>query len=336
MFRSLQKSMGQVFAVRTKTKCSGSPWLEHLISIANLFMNSSDLLPFPYMKAGAGLVVSILQTIKDARKNQDEFRELLTSIVGIFSLVRDQIVQQQIPTTFDAQCMAFNDRLLDIMTSLHEHARSTAEWKKYVRSAEIRDDIVGYRRTVDEMRDNFLLSAVLQTHRGIEQILVLDGINSLPAMLSYTWEGSSNRIVWLTDILDVETPIPLVLCQTWEMFVGVLLLMYRTRAGRRYIDNGDFDLTSNGSEHIDPTTWNSVVKAGLRFKMSALLRINLTEDSRQCPSCSTLNTHTSFGSEILCHYSIARPPSKFLRESWNRPHQKNLHCLESRMHRRQL
>ncbi|KAJ7592869.1 hypothetical protein C8J56DRAFT_1127431 [Mycena floridula] len=283
MFRSLQKSIGQVFAVRTKTQCSGSPWLEHLISIANLFMNSSDLLPFPDVKADAGLVVSILQTINDARKNQDEFRELLAGIVGIVSL-RSM-----------SRFIYHGSRLLDIMTSLHEHARSTAEWKKYARSAEIRDDIVGYRRAVDEMRDNFLLSAVLQTHRGIEQIL--DGINSLLAMLGYTWERSSNRVVLLTDLLDVETPIPLVVCQTWETFVGVL-----TRAERRYIDNGDFNLTSNGSEHIHPTTWNSVVKAVDNIpvaRRSTHMLPSCPEYCGKCPLSPFLQRLTVFLQSIL-------------------------------------
>ncbi|KAJ7592700.1 hypothetical protein C8J56DRAFT_481792 [Mycena floridula] len=157
MFKSLQKAIGQVFAIRIRSKTSGTPWLDHLLSVTNLVMNSSDLMPFPYMKAGACLVVSILQTIKDARKNQEDFRELLTSIVGIVRLVRDQILQSQISPIFDAQCTVFNDRLLDILTSLHEHARSTAEWKKYVRSAAIKEDLAGYRRAIDEMRENFLV-----------------------------------------------------------------------------------------------------------------------------------------------------------------------------------
>ncbi|KAJ7592817.1 hypothetical protein C8J56DRAFT_483344 [Mycena floridula] len=176
MLKSFRKAIGQVFAIRTKTR--GTPWLDHLLGVTNLILNSSDLLPFPYVKSGACLVINILQTIKDARKNEDDFRELLTSIVGIVRLVRDQILQNQISTTFDVQCIAFNDRLLDILGELHGNSRSTAKWKKYVRSAAIKDDIAGYRRAIDEARENFLLSTAIQTQRGIEQIL--DDINSLP------------------------------------------------------------------------------------------------------------------------------------------------------------
>ncbi|KAJ7592829.1 hypothetical protein C8J56DRAFT_1045284 [Mycena floridula] len=303
MLKSLQEAIGQVFAIRIRTKSHGTPWLDQLLSVTNLLMNSSDLLPFPYVKSCATLVVFILQTIRDVKKNQDDFRELLTNIVDVIKLVRDESLQSQCPslsTDFRNQCTEFNNRLIDILESIHEHSRSTGAWRRYARSATIKDDIARHRRTLDEFRNNLMLSTVIQTHRGIEQIL--DGIERFPMLLGYTWEGSHAATILLTDILDVETPIPLILCQTWEIFRDVLLLLHRTRPGKRYIDKGDYDLTINDTEHVKSTTWNSVVKAGLRVKMSAVLRVDSTEDNRRCPSCSTLNTQTSLGSEILCQH----------------------------------
>ncbi|KAJ7592810.1 hypothetical protein C8J56DRAFT_1127350 [Mycena floridula] len=167
--------------VSDRSKSQTFSWLDHLLSITKLLMNSRELIPFPYVKASAGLV--------DARKNQEDFRELVTSIVGIVSPLRSSM-----PSTY----IALNDRsrLLGILGTLHENSRSTVEWEKYVRSASIKDDIARRRRPVDEMRDNyFMLSTAIQTQRN---------------RTDTRWYRPASNM------LDVETPNPLILCQTWK------------------------------------------------------------------------------------------------------------------------
>ncbi|KAJ7592816.1 hypothetical protein C8J56DRAFT_483380 [Mycena floridula] len=76
-------------------------------------------------------------------------------------------------------------------------------------------------------------------------------------------------------------------------------------------------MKTNDSQDVEPTTWHSIVKAGLRVKMSALLHVKSTEDSRQCPSCSTVNYHASLGAELICQYcsSTFRVSQGFLEEA---------------------
>ncbi|KAJ7592798.1 hypothetical protein C8J56DRAFT_1045260 [Mycena floridula] len=98
-------------------------------------------------------------------------------------------------------------------------------------------------------------------------------------MLGYHWEGPSTRIVWLTDILDVERPVLLDFCQTWEVRsahsicdanlkdrLGIrrLTIVHAQETTGKAISR-DFDLTTDDNEHIDPKRWNSVVRAGLRI-----------------------------------------------------------------------
>ncbi|KAJ7592833.1 hypothetical protein C8J56DRAFT_483548 [Mycena floridula] len=304
---------GHVFAsriLRWKTPPARTIWLEYLLQVAHLLQNATELLPFPFIKAGASVVVDILETIKTVQNNRDDFRDLLTSIVDIVKTIRDEILLpgtgRILPARFSEQCTAFNDHLIDILGELHHNSRSTRAWKRYVLSNVIQSDIARYRKRVEEIRANFMLCTVIQNQLILHQVQngihdLRDDISRLPLTLGYTWERSSDRPIWLVDMMDVKTPLPVEFCQSWERFFDLLVFMHKDRPGGQHISLGDFEVSTNDNEHlVRSASWNSLVKPGSTLKMSALLRL-LEDDSRRCPGCSMIfNTALSLGSETRC------------------------------------
>lgn len=73
-------------------------------------------------------------------------------------------------------------------------------------------------------------------------------------------------------------------------FDGLLKLYFKHQVGRAFVDRGDYDLTSTGTESfvtpIDSKQWNVSVKPGRSLYMNAILRRSLKDNGpRKCPSC---------------------------------------------------
>ncbi|KAJ7583320.1 hypothetical protein C8J56DRAFT_894034 [Mycena floridula] len=283
-------------------------WLEHLLEVVTLLQSASNLAPVPYVNAGLTLIVHILKTIKTARQNQDDFRELVTSIVGIVTLVRDEIVNPKLQTNssaFMAHCKAFNESLLDIITEINNKLRSLSGAKKYLLSGAIKDDLQKHQDRIREIRYNFMLWIIMQNRLVVHEMRdtmhkMRKDIIELPRTL-----GIPGESILFIDILDLNTQLPLSLCQSWESFLELVLLIHKNlnRPGLRYITSGDFDLTIN-DQVVSSTIFSSLVKRGSTVKMSVMLHRSKEQsdaDSRRCPICSTLHIEpVALGSEIQC------------------------------------
>ncbi|KAJ7572905.1 hypothetical protein C8J56DRAFT_570933 [Mycena floridula] len=98
------------FVFQRKRKTCGSPWLDNLLLTANVVVGLSGSLPFPYVGSCATLVVFILQRIKNVKRNQNDFRDLLIDIVAVLQVVRDATLNDPNPSTdFCQQCTKFTN-----------------------------------------------------------------------------------------------------------------------------------------------------------------------------------------------------------------------------------
>ncbi|KAJ7592806.1 hypothetical protein C8J56DRAFT_483094 [Mycena floridula] len=148
-------------------------WLDHLLQVITLLQDAGDLAPVPYVSVGLSVVINILKIIKTAKQNQDDFRQLVTNIVGIVTLVRDEIVNRKLQTestTFLAYCETFNESLLDIMTELNNKLRSLSGPRKYLLASSIKEDIQKHQDRIHECRANFLLWIVMQNRLTVHQV----------------------------------------------------------------------------------------------------------------------------------------------------------------------
>ncbi|KAJ7592809.1 hypothetical protein C8J56DRAFT_483158 [Mycena floridula] len=227
-------------------------------------------------------------------------------------MVRDEIVNPRLQTdctTFLAHCKTFNESLLDIMRELNSKLRSLSGPKKFLLSSSIKADIQKHQERIHECRANFLLWIVMQNRLAVHQVHnsiheMRHDISQLPRSLGYPWEASGEFFL-LFDMMDICTQLPISLCQTWETFLDLLLLMHKNRPGLRYVTLGNFDLTrtrnNNRDQVVLSTTWNPTMINGSTVKMSAVLRRSEEQDSRQCPSCSTVESQpVDLGAEIQC------------------------------------
>ncbi|GAW07516.1 hypothetical protein LENED_009514 [Lentinula edodes] len=118
-------------------------------------------------------------------------------------------------------------------------------------------------------------------------------LTELPATLGYTWEGGSGlsqRPVILTDALGQTLRLPIELCESWELFDGMMKVYFKNRAGSQYIQRGDYVVTltsaparsyalitpSGHPRALDKTSWAEHVYAGSTMNMDVII----TERSR--------------------------------------------------------
>ncbi|EIM84347.1 uncharacterized protein STEHIDRAFT_170063 [Stereum hirsutum FP-91666 SS1] len=196
-------------------------------------------------------------------------------------------------------------------------------------------------------------AAVLEMDRSVQQLPILiqetiaeqrtvlfeikHCVNELPNTLGCTWEGGmahSQRPVVLRDALGQTLNLPLEFCESYDLLDGILKVYYRKRAGGRFVERGDYELTIPGDEmtdgpesastslvqcqkerqherayvsHRDDREWRDLVKAGISIDMNVIVRekvdvagledMHSWERARQrCPNCSFDNSKPPNGS----------------------------------------
>jgi hypothetical protein len=84
------------------------------------------------------------------------------------------------------------------------------------------------------------------------------------------------------------------------MFGNFLRTFFKHRAGRSYVDRGDYELMTNDSLIINPTTWDTIIKPGVTINMNAILRLLGLDDSdsRRCPGCARVCPQASLNSQV--------------------------------------
>ncbi|THH12861.1 hypothetical protein EW146_g7299 [Bondarzewia mesenterica] len=106
-------------------------------------------------------------------------------------------------------------------------------------------------------------------------------VQELPQKLGYHWECGFDRAhkpIRFSDMLGQTIHLPMELCISPEafpkLFDRLLRLYFSNRAGRSYVERGDYDLTLQLNDAlVDPATWSFHVKPGTSINMNAVLKI---------------------------------------------------------------
>ncbi|PSR71905.1 hypothetical protein PHLCEN_2v12249 [Hermanssonia centrifuga] len=113
------------------------------------------------------------------------------------------------------------------------------------------------------------------------------------------------RIGWRSSLREDAIDLRRNLVAQGDELHQYLKFLFRNRAGRTFVDHGNYDLTSQvTSQLVVHQSWSEYVQPGVALVMSALVKVS-SKDRRVCPKCKTLNDATplnSESSEIKCLY----------------------------------
>ncbi|KAJ7168551.1 hypothetical protein C8R46DRAFT_1267779 [Mycena filopes] len=76
-----------------KTLVLKTDWLGAAITVAETVESAAELIPFPYVKGVAAVIVHLLRAIEQLKKNHEDLKELCDSCTELTSFLRSQIVQ---------------------------------------------------------------------------------------------------------------------------------------------------------------------------------------------------------------------------------------------------
>ncbi|OBZ78345.1 hypothetical protein A0H81_02462 [Grifola frondosa] len=110
---------------------------------------------------------------------------------------------------------------------------------------------------------------------------------------------TQDNAIELLDVLGRKLVLPMELCFTWEQFDATLKVYFTNRAGQRFVDRGQYEVSRRGEKDvIDPS-------GGRTLSASDRMRGN---EVRQCPRCHHDNTALAVdaGEWVECRYCGGR------------------------------
>ncbi|KAG6914380.1 hypothetical protein DXG01_000681 [Tephrocybe rancida] len=160
------------------------PWLDNMIAAVGIIRDSGELIPFPYVKIAAGIVVQVLLRVQAVRKNVEDFKGLSHKLVDAVITVRDTVCAcgsrgQTLPPEFVHRCCEFVNSLVALQSQINNLVRQHESWMYFLRSTAITNAIAQYKEQVNDMRSNFTLDVVdftdfvkfrFRKHSGREEV----------------------------------------------------------------------------------------------------------------------------------------------------------------------
>ncbi|KAJ6477799.1 hypothetical protein DFH09DRAFT_1467602 [Mycena vulgaris] len=139
----LGKAMFRLFKSSSQAR---SNWLSTSLLTAKAITAGAECLPFPYVKGIFGMVVAILKTVENVKKNRDDLKELCGNIMDIIRIVENQILRMAI------QLLVLQG-VLEAVKQMQTEPRSlSSRLKEVVKLSSTADELAGYRTRIQELR----------------------------------------------------------------------------------------------------------------------------------------------------------------------------------------
>ncbi|KIJ27734.1 hypothetical protein M422DRAFT_71567, partial [Sphaerobolus stellatus SS14] len=152
-------------------------WLSNAAQIAELAAAAGELLPSPYLKGAALVVLQILKPIQQFRRNREDFEALTVSITNLLQILHEELSKNGeyvlLSDSFEAQCKNFNSCLQHIADDLKMLSDSSNSkfYVKYLTADRVKDRLAGYQKEIEDLRINFMFRNILNIRltRGVLQ-----------------------------------------------------------------------------------------------------------------------------------------------------------------------
>ncbi|KAH0579595.1 hypothetical protein H2248_002446 [Termitomyces sp. 'cryptogamus'] len=271
-------------------------WLDNLIITAGVVRDASDLIPFPYLKIAAGIVVQVLLKIQTVRRHVDDFRDLSEKLVRIITTVRDTVREwpqdQSLPTDFVHRCSNFVNQLLTLQTGIDELVRQNDSWTRFLRTTKILDAIARYKEQITDMRSDFTLDVIIRIYmKGAER--------HRPRHLVHCF--------YILDATNKILHVPMDWCSSFNALENLIKYRFREHSGHEMIERGNLTLSLQRPYDIrrrlykhNSDKWLPLIEPGITITMDIYIldKSYGKPNNPMCPSCHYPCARGSFGEYI--------------------------------------
>ncbi|KAJ7205257.1 hypothetical protein GGX14DRAFT_136460 [Mycena pura] len=151
-------------------------WLAPYLVTAKAITAAGEMVPFPYLKGVFGTAVLVLETIQKVKKNRDNMKDLCGNIVQIMNIMHGHLLSQKETDTSKLEILCkdlesvFQGVLSALEKLLNKPKGFRGHFNEAMQSDSVGDIINGYKDKIQELRQNFMLIAQLDTNRQVHRL----------------------------------------------------------------------------------------------------------------------------------------------------------------------
>ncbi|KAJ7635355.1 hypothetical protein FB45DRAFT_483981 [Roridomyces roridus] len=126
-------------------------------------MTAGEFAPFPYIGVACGVVMSVLEMVREVKRNREDLRELCEGIGRILNIVQNEIGNHgsEGVDKFKDLCEGFQRCLREILESVKKLAKKPQGFrghaKEIFRLDSTKGKIAGHQRKIEEVRKDFIV-----------------------------------------------------------------------------------------------------------------------------------------------------------------------------------
>lgn len=164
----VQKEYGTSASVTISVVQNETDWISNAFRVAELASAAGGLLPFPYLKGAADLVIALLKPIQRMQQNRDSYKALAINVTTILQILHEETKKD--PETasplnyFEKDCKTFYRYLQHILNDLEsfDKPEKFKLFRRYFRADREKDLLAYYQSQIEEFRNNLVLRGVIR------------------------------------------------------------------------------------------------------------------------------------------------------------------------------
>ncbi|KIJ47750.1 hypothetical protein M422DRAFT_248758 [Sphaerobolus stellatus SS14] len=154
---------------------SEDDWISHAMNVAKLTSAAAKLIPVagPFIEGGADVFYTALESLKQMKKNKEDFRDLTqtaTTLLEILQRAISMTSQVQPSNEFTKMCSDFKNLMEQLLKDYKQFMAESQSRpiRNYLRSNQIGGMISQYQSNINALRDNLILFCTISTHLKVQ------------------------------------------------------------------------------------------------------------------------------------------------------------------------
>ncbi|KAJ7705870.1 hypothetical protein B0H16DRAFT_1482064 [Mycena metata] len=183
-----RKGAFRPFKPTSSSSSRKSDGLSLLIVAAEAATAAGEFAPFPYIKGACGTFVTLLKAVENARRNQEDLKELCEKIQEIVDILQVQITANgaAIAVRLKDVCEEFERFLQEMLIAVDRMQAETkgfrGQIKGFIKSSSISAEIAGYEKRIQGLISDINLITGIDTN--FRTVRMESTLNAVHAMIS--------------------------------------------------------------------------------------------------------------------------------------------------------